>query len=687
MTELTYAEKIEKLKNIFGQWPPPGTPWCLQVGGGRSGTNSLFDTVKSLLGENRVTNACFENIYNVDTQEASIDSIYHQDKTVNTYQDQYLLYNIHRFGSVDNIESLHFPLFLHWLEISPKVIFIGRQDYFLRGLSIYFADILTNLPERFRLKHEKIYDDPIDIEYLKKRLFRYILENEALIKLIRRIVCPSRLCKVMFSDLYVHRTFETLWKIFDFLDVERTFLLEAKVRIYKETVYDKINNLSEVMEFFGRTDLEEKEHFIPEVYDFQEISDKSDALVSQIIENNMPQQKGDLLKKTPLMGPKSASLPDKIQEAGVFYLDEIPDSACYLKTEDFSVLPDMYENVHMLDPRWSSLDTKIPSHINEFFEVADIASNAEGSHKWVCGFSVFFLKYVMDWQTEHLERKTAEKHENLIQGVRKLVEFPDRCPETLLRFYVSPEAWEWLAKEELLNAKDVEFYKMAYPSEDSQFGTLWRMMALFDKRFQWAIETDVPTKPGQEDDWVYARIADWDRQLFYDWLEKNTGQDWAWAGEYLFCDKNFTNDRHVFHDKHRAWDISLFDFISAGGIVTRPERMPKVESVLHQHLAERPLHFTFYHADRDAWCQFPGYEYQIPLGWEGWGIDQAIWAFLKKVLPVRHIVAEQSLTHIEETAPKLSKDHLMFRLINQLQQEGSEFVHSETLEPIFTLVD
>ena len=37
MDILTYAEKIEKLKAIFGQWPPPGTPWCLQVGGGRCG--------------------------------------------------------------------------------------------------------------------------------------------------------------------------------------------------------------------------------------------------------------------------------------------------------------------------------------------------------------------------------------------------------------------------------------------------------------------------------------------------------------------------------------------------------------------------------------------------------------------------------------------------------------------------
>ena len=459
--------------------------------------------------------------------------------------------------------------------------------------------------------------------------------------------------------------------------------------IYKETYYDKIKNLDEVMEFFGRSDLEEKEHFIPRVYDSQEISDKSAKLADFTIENNMPEveKKRSVSKKITLMCPKPPPFSAKIQEAGVFYLDEIPDSARYLKTEEFSVLPNMYENLHILDPRWNSPDTEIASHINEFFEVADIASNAEGSHKWICGFSVFFLKYVMDWQTEHQGRTQSEKHENLIQGVRELIEFPDRCPETLLRFYVSADVWERLAKEGLLKAKDVEFCKMAYPSEDSQFGALWRMMVLFDQRFQWAIQTDVPTKPAPEDEWVYARIADWDRQMFYDWLEKNTGQDWAWAGEYLFFDRNFSNVQHLFHEKHRAWNVSQFDYLSGGGIVTRPERMPPVEAVLHRHLVERPLHLTYYHADKDVWCQFPGYEYQIPLGWEGWGIDQAVWSYLKKVLPVRHIIHDQSLGYIKETAPKLSKDHLMFRIINQLQQEGSEFVHWETLEPIFTPVD
>lgn len=681
MKELTYTEKTEHLEKLLGQYPPLGVPWALQVGGGRTGTNSLFAMVESFLKHKKTLHA---NLCNAHTTTDIRDLCEEVD-----FQDRYVYYNLHAITQNNNV-SVHFPLFFWWLQHAQKVILLRREDYFLRGISIYFADILDDLTENHTAVNnylEALYSEPIDIEHLQGRIQQYILECETLTKVVRKLVDPSQLLEVKFSDLYEYRTFWTLRDIAEFLEQDMQYMSTVKVRIYKETHYDKIKNLNEVMQGFSREDMEEQEHFIPPIYNAQEISDKSNEIADYIIETNMPPPKtsfGTMPKKIKIMRSKGESVPTKVQEAGVFYLDKIPDSARYLRTEEFSVLPDMYENIYTLDPRWDALDTETPSHLNEFFEVTEIQSNREqNGYNWICGFSVFFLKYTMGSQTEHQGRTTSEKHEQLIQGVRSLIEFPDRCPETLLRFYVSPEVWERLAEEGLLHAKGVEFYKMTYSSEDSQLGAIWRMLALFDKDFSWAIETDVPTKPVPEDDWIYARIADWDRQTFKDWLEKNTDRDWAWAGEYLFFYRNFTNEQYLFHEKHRAWNVSQFDYLSGGGIVTRPERMPSAESVIHQHLAERSLHLTYYHAGQDVWCQFPGYEYKIPLGWEGWGIDQAVWAFLKKVLPVRHIVHDQSLTHIKEIAPTLSKDHIMFRLINQLRQEGSEFVHYRTLEPIF----
>ena len=408
----------------------------------------------------------------------------------------------------------------------------------MRGISIYFADILNDLtPKHTEANNylKDIYSEPIDIAYLQDRIRRYIIECETLTKVVRKLVDPSRLLEVKFSDLYKYRTFQTLRDIADFLEQDIHYKSEVKTRFYKETHYDKIKNLGEVMQAFGREDMEEREHFIPPIYNAQEISDKSEEIADYIIETNMPPEK-TILGTMPKGEPASA----KVQAAGVFYLDKIPDTAKYLRAKEFAVLPDMYENLHILDPRWNAFDTETPSYLNEFFEVTEIQSNREqNAYNWICGFSVFFLKYTMESQTEHQGRIISEIHEKLIQGVRSLIEFPDRCPETLLRFYVSAEAWERLAAENLLHSEGTEFYKMAYPSEDSQLGTIWRMMALFDKEFAWAIQTDVPTKPAREDEWVYARIADWGRQTFKDWLEKNTGQDWAWVGEYLFCDKKF----------------------------------------------------------------------------------------------------------------------------------------------------
>lgn len=211
MDILTYTEKIEKLKNMFGQWPPPGHPWCMQVGGGRSGTNSLLRTVRSLIGQDHVTHGAFASLHRVDTGEITFDSIYTNGREEDTYQDRYIYYNVHEVPNKNTIESLHSPFFLYCLQHSPKIVLLTREDYFLRGISIYFADMISDLGLKLiQSKDVNIYNDPIDIVYLQKRLFRYIVESEALTKIVKKMVDPSRLCEVRFSDLYEHRTLQTL---------------------------------------------------------------------------------------------------------------------------------------------------------------------------------------------------------------------------------------------------------------------------------------------------------------------------------------------------------------------------------------------------------------------------------------------------------------------------------------------
>ena len=228
----------------------------------------------------------------------------------------------------------------------------------------------------------------------------------------------------------------------------------------------------------------------------------------------------------------------------------------------------------------------------------------------------------------------------MIEGVKALIAFPERCPETLLRFYVASDAWQRIYEEGLFGSEGVEFYRMAYDSEDSQFGAIWRHLALFDKDFEWAIETDV----AKGEAWIYARIAEWGRYEFESWLENGRS---PWAGEYLISVDNYPEThRSTFSEKERIWNVDVFDFMNAGGIVTRPKEMPPAEAVLHRYIDERPYQMIYYHQGRNVWTQFPSHLHQIPHGWEGWGCDQAVWAQLKRALPGRHIIHKKSLDYI-----------------------------------------
>ena len=62
---------------------------------------------------------------------------------------------------------------------------------------------------------------------------------------------------------------------------------------------------------------------------------------------------------------------------------------------------------------------------------------------------------------------------------------------------------------------------------------------------------------------------------------------------------------------------------------------------------------------------------------------RTIWRFLKKMMPVRHIIHSQSTDHIKQF--NIPENHIMKRIVSQLISEGSEFVDIETQAPIFNL--
>lgn len=671
----SYEAKIDELKKHFGTFPPPfDPPWCIQVSTARCGSNALWDMVKSFLPEDAIGYPCYEHL----------DHDNRDENWTPAPGKKYLYYNVFDL----NPQRLHFPIFIWMLQHCPKIVFLSREDHFARTISLYYADVINERLSKQRQEvkrafyYPEMFSEPIDSSHFNNLLHSSLIKMESLKKIVKAFVEEKRLHEVKFSDLYHHRTLGTLGDLADFLEQD-TREVEINVRVKRETLHERIPNLEALLDQYDRDNILERDHWVPNDIDMDSIHEHVNTTVDELIHLNTVHQGDTGMKINFNIKSNSKSSGDtfhfNLDTDLRFYIDEIPKGATYLKTEVFAQLPDMYENIYLLDSRWKDIEAPIDSHIHELFEVTDIHSNRARSYKWICGLSGFFLKSVI--QEDHLHRTQPETHNKLIEGVRAMVEYEERCPETLLRFYVSAEVWERLATENLLDSDNTEFYKMAYPSEDSQLGTIWRMLALFDKEFAWAIETDIAPDEG----WVFARIAHWDRQLFTDWLEENTGQHWAWAGEYLIHEDNYSEKQNSFCWDDRCWDPGPFDFMSGGGIVTRPERMPSPESVIHRHIMERPLSLTYYHAGENVWCQFPCYETQIPLGWEGWGVDQSVWGRLKKVMPVRHILHEQSLQWMRQVDPAvIPQHHLLRRLIAQLHAEGSEFVDWKTLEPIFT---
>ena len=367
-----------------------------------------------------------------------------------------------------------------------------------------------------------------------------------------------------------------------------------------------------------------------------------------------------------------------------FYIEEIPRDADYIAPINFHKLPDLDKNIYKLDDRWTHFDeTGIPSYIDEFFEITDIHENKK-DYEWVCGFSIFFLKEGGPIPN----RVDPSRHDEFIDTVEKLATYPDKADNVLLRFYVSPEAWERLHKRGYFQLPDTEFCKMRFPSEDSQIGCVWRMLALSDRRFEWAIQTEC-----EDEAWCKARIAYWDQDKIKKWLTSNNA-NFALGSEILI-DSNYWN---ITMKKNISWgefscegpngialwhhlDLARLDYLSSGGITTRPERMPDARQILHRYIAQRPIQHVMYHQSENRWTSVTGHRHKIEYGWRGWGCGQSLWAFVKKAIPTRHLLFEDSIRFIEQA--EIPSDSAMYRLFSQLMAEGSEFTNIDTHEPIF----
>ena len=363
-----------------------------------------------------------------------------------------------------------------------------------------------------------------------------------------------------------------------------------------------------------------------------------------------------------------------------FYIDRLPNHCDYLAPYLFFNQPRFEANLQIVDSRWRPeeiqkiVEAPVSYGYSNFFEVTDMESNMDGSENWVCGFSVYFLKRALN--PTQLHRETSETHQKLIDGVEVLINHPERSQETVLRFYVSAEAWEVISARGLLNRKHTQFYKMQHASEDSQIGTMWRLMVLDDSDYEYAIQADV----APDEDWIIPRIADWGHREFLQRLGKFAIASEIQALEYERepSIEQMENLRIGIADYP---NLTRFDHLTAGGIVTVPRKIPPLVPLFCKYL-ETDSTLTVFHHEYQTWTRLtqPDHFYH---GWQGLGPDQNVWRFLKRSMLARHAVYEPFAKNFRA----YPVDHYFFRMVRQLEKSGHEFIIDKTQQPLLEFID
>ena len=269
----TFAEKRAKLEAVFGQWPPPFDPiWAIQISQGRCGSNELYRIVSSFF-ENTIG---YPNYEYLDHPEAMARQNI-EDNWIPKPGKYYLPYNAFDM----DVHRLHYPLFFWLLRNSPKIVHLKREDHLMRAISIYYANLITDLPTRDKDPDAvyKVYGMPVDFSRVDQYIHISIIQVEIVKSLVSEFVSEDRLLRISHYDLYHADTLNAIRKCARFLECN-TQDSSATIRLHKETNYERIPNRQEVMDRYKR-DLTEQRYWIPEDIDAEAIESEINETVAK----------------------------------------------------------------------------------------------------------------------------------------------------------------------------------------------------------------------------------------------------------------------------------------------------------------------------------------------------------------------------------------------------------------------
>ena len=259
-------EKIEVLKGIFGSWPPPfEPPWCVQVSQGRCGSNGLWEIVNSFFPE-ATYDPCYEDL--------SIPEVHKQIKTPDDWipasnKKQYLYYNMSDLAPW----VLSTPILLYFLEGSPKIIHLIREDHLTRAISYYYIKRIWATEKEYNRKlsqDERIqyFQMPVNLQELDEYILFSIIDTHYIKKVIDHFVSVDRLLRISHFDIFYASTSKKLKELVAFLECDPS--KTPNIRFEKQTRYEYIPNRQAILAKYER-DLIEYPYWLPSDLDTEEV--------------------------------------------------------------------------------------------------------------------------------------------------------------------------------------------------------------------------------------------------------------------------------------------------------------------------------------------------------------------------------------------------------------------------------
>lgn len=342
-----------------------------------------------------------------------------------------------------------------------------------------------------------------------------------------------------------------------------------------------------------------------------------------------------------------------------FFIPEVPDGAEYCDQRLFFT-DDILDSVQVAGLLWAGADLRRicmeppkPLHADAY-RIIDVQYSRHQSK--VLNSNCIFKKH----RTDHPD------FSYYLQHLKDKIDLwrTDEYKNQKLLFYVGCDIWELLHKEKILDAKDVDFVRMAYSSTYSLIGQRWRALAYdrYDYPYIYMDDTDVgDSQSPLPDEVLYRRIQ----------VLKNN-PDAHFHFSIVRVRDEWLKQLHFEYDAPRYRHMGIlalqwFFNTRSMRLIRGPKRLPfaRIVPILSRCTERRENLTTLYDPNRNVYTQIRQLEHP-----HDFVNSVAFWVFpLLALIQARYDFYDDGI----EVLDGLSENHFYRRMLMDLEEMGVHY--------------